>query len=187
VPGILARAIGEVCEGQIVETAALNNPSRRPDDYLATISRKTAALFRASCELGCATSGASADRRSQLIAYGASLGVTFQIIDDLLDLVGDPAVTGKMPGTDLKEGVFTLPVLIACDRDPALVDLLASGERRLDALLPFVTTSGALAEAYDTAASFGRAAAESLDALPDEEWRQHLATIVTGVLAQVDV
>ena len=114
VPGILARAIAQVCEGQIVETASLNDPRRPVDDYIRTISLKTAALFRASCELGAATSGTSPVERSALVTYGERLGLAFQVVDDVLDLLGDPSVIGKQPGTDLKAGVFTAPVLLAC-------------------------------------------------------------------------
>ncbi|MFP5299241.1 MAG: polyprenyl synthetase family protein, partial [Actinomycetota bacterium] len=147
VPGILARAIAEVCEGQIIETQALNEPKRPIEAFLDTIAKKTGALFRAACELGAATSGLDGAQRAALIAYGAHLGLAFQLVDDLLDLIGDPDVIGKEPGTDLREGVFTMAVLTACQRDDSLCQRLLAGERDLDSVLPVLKQTGALDDA----------------------------------------
>ncbi|MDQ3620207.1 MAG: polyprenyl synthetase family protein [Actinomycetota bacterium] len=185
VPGILARAIAAVCEGQIVETGSMNDPDRTPEQYLDTIRLKTAALFGAACDLGAATSDAGPDRRAALMVYGESLGLAFQVVDDLLDLIGDPRITGKEPGTDLREGVFTIPVLIGCQRDPSLARRLASGDRQLGSVLPSLEASGALTAALDIACEHGRRAEGALAELPDEEWAASLRTIITGVLAQV--
>jgi heptaprenyl diphosphate synthase len=186
VPGILARAIADVCQGQIVETSTLNDPRRSVADYEDTIRAKTATLFKAAGELGATTAGASEPHRAALRAYGESLGLAFQIVDDLLDLVGDPDITGKEPGTDLKEGVFTLPVLLACERDPDLVELLSSGERGLDAVLPHLKDSGAIDTALDRAREFAGGAKRCLEELPDGDYRITLATVVDGALAQLD-
>ena len=185
VPGILARSIAAVCEGQIVETGSVNDPERTPEQYLNTIRLKTAALFAAACELGAATSGADPHHREALVTYGESLGLAFQVVDDLLDLIGDPRVTGKEPGTDLREGVFTIPVLIACQRDPSLTRRLAAGDRELGSVLPALEASGALEAALALARSHGERAGSALEELPAEEWTAALRTIVTGVLAQV--
>ena len=185
VPAILAKAVADVCEGQIVETAALADPRRGTEHYLATIAGKTAALFRASCEMGATTSEASVEARAALADYGHHLGLAFQIVDDLLDLVGDPAVTGKTPGTDLKDGVFTLPVLIAVDREPALAAALERGERDLVSVLPALERSGALTAARDEALSHARAASEASRRAGSGEWQMGLETIAEGVLAQL--
>lgn len=183
---ILAAAIGEVCEGQIAETTMLGDPYRSVDDYIGTIAKKTAALFRAACELGATTSGAEASARRALATYGANLGLAFQIVDDLIDLVGDPALTGKTPGTDLKEGVFTLPVLLACARQRSFADQLAKGERDLARTLPVLDATGSLDEARAIASEYAGAARDSLRDLPGGEWRETLETLLQGVLAQVD-
>jgi len=185
VPAILAKAVADVCEGQIVETAAVADPRRGTDHYLQTISGKTAALFRAACEMGATTSNAGADARRALAEYGHHLGLAFQIVDDLLDLVGDPAITGKTPGTDLKEGVFTLPVLIAVERHPKLAGMLERGERDLDAVLPILEETGALTDARDAAANHGSTAAAASRRAGAGDWQVGLETIVEGVLAQV--
>ncbi|MPZ69492.1 MAG: polyprenyl synthetase family protein [Actinobacteria bacterium] len=185
VPGILARAIAEVCEGQIVETSTVGDPNRSVDEYMATIGGKTAALFRAGCELGAATSGANDGARRALVAFGEHLGLAFQIVDDLLDVLGDPKLTGKVPGTDLREGVFTLPVLLACERDPSLRSMLASGERDIAAALPILTATGALEDTMAMAADHGAAAVAALDSLPEGDWLATMRSLADGVLAQI--
>jgi heptaprenyl diphosphate synthase len=186
VPAILADAISQVCEGQIIETAALGDSQRTVDDYLDTIRLKTAALFKASCDLGGATSGVDGAIRGALTLYGESLGIAFQIVDDLLDILGDPNATGKVPGTDLKEGVFTVPVLIASERDRALERELSVDRRDLAEVLPVLIETGALQETFDLAASYGDRALNALSTLPDGEWKSVLASTVVGVLAQVE-
>jgi geranylgeranyl pyrophosphate synthase len=186
VPAILADAIAEVCEGQIIETAALGDPHRTVKEYLDTIRLKTAALFKASCELGSVTAGVDGATRGALALYGESLGLAFQIVDDLLDILGDPEVTGKVPGTDLKEGVFTVPILIASERDRALQRALASGERDLTRVLPVLIETGALRETFDLAVSYGDEALRALGSLPEGDWKPVLVTTVSGVLAQVE-
>lgn len=186
VPRILARALADVCEGQIAENERIGDPQRTASQYVETIRRKTAALFRASCELGAATSEADASLQESLAVYGENLGLAFQMVDDLLDFVGDPRVTGKTPGTDLKEGVFTLPVLIASQRDPSVVDELEPGRRDLAVVLPMLRSTGALDATYEQAQHYVDLAVDALSHVPDSEWRSVLVTISQGVLAQVE-
>lgn len=185
VPRILARALADVCEGQIAENERVGDTGRTAAQYVETIKRKTAALFRASCELGAATSGADQILHERLADYGENLGLAFQMVDDLLDFVGDPRVTGKTPGTDLKEGVFTLPVLIASQRDPAVVAELEPGRRELGVVLPMLESTGALEATYDQAQHYVDLAVDALSQLPDSEWKSVLTTISEGVLAQI--
>jgi geranylgeranyl pyrophosphate synthase len=185
VPRILARALADVCEGQIAETERVGDPTRSASQYVETIRRKTAALFRAACELGAATSGAPATLHERLADYGENLGLAFQMVDDLLDFVGDPKITGKTPGTDLKEGVFTLPVLIASQRDPAVAAELEPGRRELGVVLPLLESTGALEATMEQAQHYVDRALDALSQLPEAEWVSVLVTISQGVLAQV--
>ncbi len=184
VPGILASALADVCEGQIVETAALFDARRSTNSYVDTVSKKTAALFQAACEMGAVTAGAPPDVRDALRRYGLDLGIAFQIVDDLLDFVGDPRVTGKTPGTDLSQGVYTLPVLIACERDLKLAEDLSDGRADLDAVLDVMRATGALEAAQQAAEKTASDALASLRVLAPGEPKTTLETIVTGVLAQ---
>ncbi|MFN2524821.1 MAG: polyprenyl synthetase family protein [Actinomycetota bacterium] len=185
VPGILSNAIANVCEGQIIESESLEDAQRDPTEYVATVKLKTASLFAAACELGCSTGGVAGAGRAALIDYGLNLGIAFQLVDDLLDLVGDPEVTGKEPGTDLREGVFTLPVLLAAQRDERLAHDLGAGVRDLDQILRSLHATGAIADTLAEARKYGKGAAAALRDLPQSEWRSVLEKTVEGVLAQV--
>jgi len=125
VTDIMARTIADLCRGQIREvqgtrTAADHNiPTVRPDreHYLTTIGEKTASLIAASCRLGALIGGQDRPAIEAFTGYGWHLGMSFQIADDLLDLVGEVTESGKEPGTDLRDGVLTLPVLLALEHD----------------------------------------------------------------------
>ena len=88
--------------------------------YLARCRRKTAALFSVACRLGALIGGAGPQATARLAAFGENVGMAFQIFDDILDLAGAPATTGKRRGTDLCDGTVTLPVIIALQLEPAL-------------------------------------------------------------------
>jgi geranylgeranyl pyrophosphate synthase len=185
VPGILARAIAEVCQGQIVETSTLGDANRSVDEYMETIRRKSATLFAAACELGASTASVESAHRTALISFGEHLGLAFQMVDDLLDLIGDPEVIGKIPGTDLREGVFTLPVLLACERDGVLRARIGEGDRDLGTVLPKLESTGALRTTLEMADSRAEAAIQCLRMLPDSEWRSALESMVDSVMSQV--
>jgi heptaprenyl diphosphate synthase len=87
------------------------------EHYLEVIAGKTASLIETSCRYGAMLSGVDAAGVEAAAAYGFEVGMAFQLSDDLIDLVADPEVSGKVPGTDLREGVRTLPVLYALEAE----------------------------------------------------------------------
>jgi geranylgeranyl pyrophosphate synthase len=128
--GVLAaRTFTRLCEGQAQESAALFDPARTEEAYLAAIYGKTAALFQAACGLGAMAAGLSADTARAMEEYGRQLGMAFQLVDDLLDLTGDSATLGKPAGHDIVVGVYTLPLLRAMGRRPELRRVLANSDR----------------------------------------------------------
>ena len=94
-------------------------------------------------------------------------------------------MTGKTPGTDLREGVFTLPVLIASQSEPLLAERLAAGERDLAELLPLIEAGGGVTGAQSEARTHAQAALEAISDLPDCDWTTALRDIPQGVLAQI--
>ncbi len=123
----LAYTLSALCSGQIAESAAQFDAARDVAHYDASIRGKTAALLATSCWLGAFTAGASPQAADAVACFGMELGVAFQIVDDVLDLYGHALQIGKPAGSDLRAGVFTLPVLMTLQRDPTLVELLVEG------------------------------------------------------------
>jgi heptaprenyl diphosphate synthase len=117
IAGLLARTLGHLCQGQIVEVSSCFKTDRSEEDYFAAIAGKTAALMSTSCRIGALTSGARRDEVEAFTSFGRAFGMVFQLRDDVLDLVAEDGELGKPPGQDLAEGVYTLPVLLAL-RDP---------------------------------------------------------------------
>ena len=110
---LLARTIATLCDGQIREVESSGRVTQPTGNYLEIIRRKTGVLIAASCRLGGMVSDAPRDQLDTLEAFGEALGMAFQLSDDIMDLTATEADLGKEPGVDLKEGVFTLPVLVA--------------------------------------------------------------------------
>jgi len=123
----LSHTLAALCSGQVAESTAQFDAARDVAHYDASIRGKTATLLATCCWLGATTAGASPQLADGLGHYGMELGIAFQIVDDVLDLYGHGLQIGKPVGSDLRAGVFTLPVLIALQRDPALVELLVEG------------------------------------------------------------
>ena len=153
--GLLARALGELCEGQVLEMRDAFDPDRI-ESHLASVRGKTAALFVcASPAGGPLRRPRRAQRRGAVARFGDAFGMGFQVLDDVLDIVGDERRLGKPTGNDIASGVYTLPVLSALrtpdgDELRALLDPGGGGER-VAAALDLVRRSGAVAGALTTA------------------------------------
>jgi geranylgeranyl diphosphate synthase, type I len=126
--GKLSVACTEICEGQAIDIGVASS-TRLPSesDYINMVGKKTAALFEVSCALGALSAPNSTDVDiKNLSRFGRSIGIAFQLVDDLIGVVGDPKLTGKAAGNDLREGKKTYPILKALndatdkDRDKLL-------------------------------------------------------------------
>jgi octaprenyl-diphosphate synthase len=108
---ILSRMILRTCVGELRQTAQAGNFLLSEGQYLTLIEEKTAALFEGACELGAGLSLASPWQCRALARFGHCAGLAYQIVDDLLDLIGDSAVLHKTLGTDLQRAKLTLPLI----------------------------------------------------------------------------
>jgi heptaprenyl diphosphate synthase len=134
---IQARTFSRLVEGQILETLPVAEGTDPLDHYLRVVAGKTGSLIATSARYGAMFGGASSEVVSALTQYGEKVGIAFQLSDDILDVGSESAESGKTPGTDLREGVPTLPVLFALrSTDP--------GDRRLLELLRGPLTDDAL-------------------------------------------
>lgn len=122
-------------DGEFVQMRNARKFNQSEEDYFSVVMRKTALLIGAACEIGGMYGGADPAQQQALNTYGVSLGCAFQIVDDLLDYLGDQQKTGKVVGNDLVEGKMTLPLILLMQRaEPAekkwLLDLLSEEHKR---------------------------------------------------------
>ena len=111
----LSKAYVEICEGQALEADMLHNINRTEEHYRNTVKGKTVALFSASVNLGAIISGATVETEKRLLEFSEHFGLMFQLLDDLQDIYGDTIKSGKPIGSDVKAGVYTLPVILCPD------------------------------------------------------------------------
>jgi geranylgeranyl pyrophosphate synthase len=149
VAGVLATAASSLAAGELMQRADAYRLDVTPERYELRVIGKTAALFEAACRIG----GLHGDvPEEEAGAIGRDLGVAFQLLDDLLDIEGDPAVTGKARGTDLLDGTVTLPFILARERDPSLRDVgRVETPEAAEALCDRIAATGALEEARNRA------------------------------------
>ncbi|GIJ26516.1 geranylgeranyl pyrophosphate synthase [Micromonospora qiuiae] len=179
-----ARTFARLVHGQIAETVGPRPGDDPVAHYLHVIAEKTGSLIATSAHFGGLFSGAAPEHVAALAGYGETIGLAFQLSDDLLDIASESAESGKTPGTDLREGVPTLPVLYALASDDAdaasvrLREILATGPLTDDALhaeaLNLLRESPALKHARETVRSYAEDARAQLAPLPNTPSRQAL-------------
>jgi len=190
--GVLAGALGDLCEGQVLEMRDAHDPGRSVDAYLASVRGKTAALFSCACHLGALCGGLSDRNTLALSRYGAAFGMGFQVLDDVLDVIGDAERMGKPTGTDIAGGVYTLPVLgaLAGPDGDELRRLLEGPDTSPGAgALELVRRSGSVADALATADRYDDEARRQVDHLNQTAVGEGLAlfprTYATWALEQL--
>ncbi len=164
---VLANATLCLARGEALQRSQRFDPSTSIDAYLERCTLKTGKLFEAACRLA----GGSGP-------FGLALGVAFQITDDILDCSGVTIETGKIAGTDLREGTPTLPLLLAGQRDEAVRAALAGGSQLEGALLR-VASTGAIEESREVALAYARNARACLNG---ELHREELEALTYAVV-----
>ena len=162
----LADAALALARGEALQRRQRHDPDTTVEGYLERCALKTGKLFEAACLLG----GGSGD-------YGRLLGVSFQIVDDILDCAGDTLETGKIPGTDLRDGTPTLPLLLAAREDAHVRAAIAGGP--VEGVLVRVAASGALERSREVALDYATRARGSL---ADESRRPELEALADAVV-----
>jgi heptaprenyl diphosphate synthase len=167
VAGLLAATIGKLCEGQVRELAQTFDVTRSEESYLVSINGKTAALMATACRVGAITAGLDRPGVEALTVYGERVGMVFQIVDDILDVVATDEELGKPAGNDLVEGVYTLPViraLASSEASEALRQILGAPlePEQVDAVRSIVRSNGAVGAAVDVARRYAEQSAEAL-------------------------
>ncbi|NVN53302.1 Solanesyl diphosphate synthase [Mycolicibacterium hippocampi] len=188
---IIADTFALLVTGQMRETRGAADQVDSIDHYLKVVYEKTACLISASGRFGATFSGADDEQVERLARLGGIVGTAFQISDDIIDIASDPDESGKVPGTDLREGVHTLPVLYALREDGPDADRLRellSGpiedDDELAEALRLLRASEGITKAKETVAGYAQQAEQELALLPDGPGRQALATLVNYTITR---
>lgn len=192
-PGLLGELFATIEEMIFAESIQLESRGRvglERASYFQVVEGKTASVFRWAMSAGALAGGLDEEQREALRNYGLHLGVAFQATDDLLDLTGDAAATGKELFTDLREGKMTYPMILALERDgdlrPVVERIVAADQPVSDADAERVVESLAATRAVDDCLAFARqrsaAAIEALGALPDSAAVHCLTTVAESIV-----
>jgi octaprenyl-diphosphate synthase len=186
----LTRMTRLMVEGEIVQLSLVGNSHITEDEHLDIVRRKTAYMFSACAEVGGIIAGATREERRALARYGLSVGVSFQLIDDVLDFVSTEAKLGKPVANDIREGKLTLPLIYLLENgneeyrrliETVMRERAFETVRRED-VLRLVHEKGTLKRAR---AEAGRYASEAIDALsifPPSPYRQALLSVPSFIV-----
>jgi len=189
---LLSQTTQVICEGEIVQAASRYDFEMSPGRYEEIAGAKTAALYRAACELGARYPEGSAERGETLAGFGWRVGLAFQVVDDVLDVVGDQATVGKSVGNDVEDGKVTLPVLhVYGGADPGTREAIRDAYTqpawegaRAARLREVVDLTPGVTHALGRAEALVREAMDRLVTLPDTAARNTLEQLGEYVLAR---
>ncbi len=187
---LLARTIAVLCDGQIREVDSSAKVEQEVSNYLEIIRRKTSSLIATSCRLGGMLSDASPEHTDIIEQFGDALGMAYQLSDDIMDITASQMELGKEPGVDMKEGVYTLPVLHALahdDRREELARILGHGSpdgAMLDRALEIVRDGGSIGHARRAVSDEVARAIGLAERLPDGPARHALIQLARFLAAR---
>jgi heptaprenyl diphosphate synthase len=182
-----AKTFERLVIGQIHETVGPATGADPIEHYLGVLADKTGSLIATAAEFGAHYAGADDAVIAGLRAFGERIGVAFQLSDDILDIASDSVESGKTPGTDLREGIATLPALYALraatsDRLEVLLSHPLIDDAELDEALRLLRASPALDEARETLRCYAATARDTLADLPDIPPRAALEALTELVI-----
>lgn len=189
---LIAQTFAELVTGQMRETVGSKSDDDEAEHYLRVIWEKTGSLIAAAAQFGGEYSGADAESIARLRRLGDAVGIAFQIADDIIDIASPSAESGKVPGTDLREGVHTLPMIYAMQDESLegarLRQLLAeplTEDAEVDEALELLRASDGMRRARATLEKYVGDAMTELDSLPDRPANEALRRLVRFTVDRV--
>jgi geranylgeranyl pyrophosphate synthase len=177
-----ARACIQLTEGEVMEGRMRHRAAADLDDYIAIITRKTASLFSAGGRVAADLAGAGTETIGDMERLGHAVGLAFQMVDDLLDILGPEERIGKPVGSDLRLGVMSLPVVLGLRSNPELQALISNRNclegPTLDRVLSLLRQPELIERGRAIAAQQVAAARELLMRLPPSAYRESLAMLI---------
>ena len=183
---ILSTASAVIAEGEVLQLVTSNDTATSEDAYLEVISSKTAALFSAACRIGAVVADRPRAEEEALESYGRNVGITFQLIDDVLDFSAKQATLGKTVGDDFREGKITLPIILAFRRGSdeerefwiRTLENLDQNDGDLEQAMELLEKHNALEDTVERARHYGAKARDALGIFPPSEEQQALVDVV---------
>jgi octaprenyl-diphosphate synthase len=183
-----AEACVSLTEGEVMQGRFRHNAEVTLDDYLEIISRKTASIFQQGARTAAYLAGASESVVDAMASCGFNVGMTFQIVDDVLDIDGKQAQVGKPVGIDLRDGNPSLPIVLALKADAELAELFENptlSDTEVARAMQRVRASGVLPEARRLASTYAERARVDLDALAACADKEHIRALVDQLVDRV--
>ncbi len=189
---ILSSAALTMSEGEVIQLLKTGDINLTFDDYIQIITRKTAVLFSAACEIGGRLAEVREDKIKALKDFGYYLGLGFQMTDDILDYMGNPEITGKKNGTDLFEGKLTLPVIKTLEKadnneKSIITEMFKKKERNDDDLkvLKDIMVKYDIEKISEkTADEYINKSLNSLNIFEDNDYRKALITLALAMVGR---
>jgi len=194
VMGSVTNAASELANGQILDIMISKRlVNFNQDIYFKMIRLKTASLISSSAEVGALLSTSDISKVRKLKSYGINLGISYQLIDDALDLLGDTRKMGKNTMEDIKEGKVTLPMLIALDKAPSkdkrgILKILQKknfDRKNLDILYNFVLENNAVEETLKSASDYSSKAIVAIESLNKSQYKDSLIALAKENIVRV--
>ncbi|HVO96005.1 MAG TPA: polyprenyl synthetase family protein, partial [Terriglobales bacterium] len=181
-----ADACTQLTEGEILQGHFNRNSAVTLDDYIEIVTRKTASLFRTGTRIGAYLAGAAPSLVEASERYGLNMGIAFQMVDDILDVVAHPGLLGKPVGIDLRDGNPSLPIILGLkNQDRAVCDAFECSnpsEAKIQTALASIKNGPAIGEARSLATRYAEEALKSIKRLPPSLYRNGLKTLVQLII-----
>ena len=180
---IMASATNAIAEGEVLQLINSFSAGTTEDQYMDTIERKTAKLFESAAHIAGIITNQTPEINHCLAGYGRHLGISFQLIDDILDYIADDTFMGKDPGDDLAEGKLTLPLIHALERvdnkhRQPLCDAIENRDRkRISEILEIVKATGSIDYTLEKAYTHTETARQFVNQLPTNKYRDALMSL----------
>ena len=187
---LLSQTASTLIKGEISQLLSNNDISITEDNYLEVIKAKTSKLFATSCEVGALIADKPKIYSNALNSFGMNLGMTFQIIDDLLDYKSIENYTGKKMGNDFAEGKVTLPIILAYHRGDNIerkfwIKTIKNGEQKkgdFEKACDYIQKRNILDDIFERANHYGNIAKDALEIFPNKKEKKILVELIDFTL-----
>ena len=184
----IARGLKSICEAEVEQFFSRFNLDISLFQYLKRIGRKTSALFAFSCGEGAYLSGCSENVRRNLVKFGFYFGMAFQMYDDILNIAGDASETGKPRGNDIKEGIITIPFILALRKNPVFAGKVRSimsdnaiNDTDVELIIDQIIESGGIEDTRAWIDRYLQKADAELEPLPDKREKEIFRDIMSSL------